>query len=248
MEPRQVISGTEEEPRRSEEGQFLTSTRARSRRRIGALSSARLHHRPIKFISDTSSCLCRCFAALGERLGHSGCVGAAGCRLIVQNHALLHLYFFSLSTFIKNSSLDGDADMRVRVRRRTLKRAVAEIHKQFSNVTTSFDSSPPSVGKYSGDFSMSVMAPRQCKTKDGIFSGWGDIHESHLECHRCRKVKDAVFLSSHYHQPVLSFSIYLYCIYTKQVSRFSYPCTMYPAEFKKNKIEFLVLRLRSDLR
>lgn len=164
MEPRQVISGTEEEPRRSEEGQFLTSARARSRRWIGALCSARLHHRQIKFISDTSSCLRRYFAALADRLGHSGRVGAVVCRLIVQNHALLHLYFFPLSTFIKNSSLDRDADVRVR-------RQNTQI--QFSNATTSFDSSPPLVGKHSGDFSVSVMAPRQCKTKDGIFSGGG---------------------------------------------------------------------------
>lgn len=100
-----------------------------------------------------------------DRLGHRGRVGAVVCRLIVQNHAPLHLYScFPLSTFIKNSSLDRDAAIRVR-------RQNTQI--QCSNVTTSFGGSPPSVGKHSGDFSVSVMAPRQCKTKDGIFSGGG---------------------------------------------------------------------------
>lgn len=40
VESRQVISGTAEGPCGSEESQFLTSTRARSGRRIGPLGSA----------------------------------------------------------------------------------------------------------------------------------------------------------------------------------------------------------------
>lgn len=65
MESRQVISGTEEGPRRPEKSQFLTSTRTRSRGRLGARHSALLqkhntHHRQINLF-QTQAFVCQYF-------------------------------------------------------------------------------------------------------------------------------------------------------------------------------------------
>lgn len=219
MEPRQVISGTEEEPRRSEEGQFLTSTRARGGRWIGALCSARLHHRQIKFISDANSCLRRYFAAVGERRGHGRCCGVSFNCAKSCSSTFTH---FSLLTFIKNSSLDPDADMRVRgpsPNAEASRRRNAQI--QFSNAPTSFDTVHHLRWENIQVISARALWHRDTKTEDGIFGGgWGgDIHKSHVKRHRCRKAEDAAFvLPSRCHRPVLTFSIHLYCKYSCRVS------------------------------
>lgn len=69
--------------------------------------------------------------------------------------------------------------------------AIRKTPIQFSNVTTSCNRVHHRLWENIQVAAARVfMAPRRRETKDSnvIFSGGGDIHKSHVKCHRCRKV------------------------------------------------------------
>lgn len=64
VESRQVVSGTEEGPRRPEKSQLLKSTRTRGRGRLGALLQQHTSHRQINLFQTQAFCLSIVFGSI----------------------------------------------------------------------------------------------------------------------------------------------------------------------------------------